>query len=454
MFESLPYGGLAYGWIPFTIVLIFCLLFSIIYVLYHRASRPKYTGSAVITILGLFFALVSSLLVPLDVFLVSYMKNTDGSWKAWAETEEDRDTIKNSILYCYYFCYSVVLVFCFLLFPATFFFHSVPADQDEEEPSCGAKLCKSIKFTFVSLLLFSFLVVGGIFIPFNGMPPSNETSWEKIEWFFYELDANKGEDLLVFILNVVNLIGMIILIIYTGFGLSSFPWGILAGRRNVDAERSSLQISIQELESQINEIRVRNGNNSIPRFEQSQLDRLEQQVRLLQREEKDLEQRARNIINRCKLLCMPCRILIGILFTGFGFIIFLSLLLENIDKAIHSEGPYSGYTLVNGTIPNPLDVVLVLTQNIFPLDYILYTALILFLVLSSMKGIKSVGIRFFCVSLYKISLMYIIMALNVIMFSLVPNYTMFGNQHYRHNTTDNTTVVERCGATSFPEKKG
>ncbi len=28
----------------------------------------------------------------------------------------------------------------------------------------------------------------------------------------------------------------------------------------------------------------------------------------------------------------PCRILIGILFTGFGFIIFLSLLLENIDK--------------------------------------------------------------------------------------------------------------------------
>ena len=23
------------------------------------------------------------------------------------------------------------------------------------------------------------------------MPPSNETNWEKIEWFFYELDANK-----------------------------------------------------------------------------------------------------------------------------------------------------------------------------------------------------------------------------------------------------------------------
>ena len=50
-------------------------------------------------------------------------------------------------------------------------------------------------------------------------------------------------------------------------------------------------------------------------------------------------------------------------------------------KAMNSEGPYSGYTLVNGTIPNPLDVVLVLTQNIFPLDYILYTALVIQLLL-------------------------------------------------------------------------
>jgi hypothetical protein len=31
--------------------------------------------------------------------------------------------------------------------------------------------------------------------------------------------------------------------------------------------------------------------------------------------------------------------------------------------------------------------------------------------------------------------MYIIMALNVVMFSLVPDYTMFGNQHFQHNAT-------------------
>ena len=35
-------------------------------------------------------------------------------------------------------------------------------------------------------------------------------------------------------------------------------------------------------------------------FEQSQIDRLEQQIRLLKREQRDLEQRARSLVNRCK----------------------------------------------------------------------------------------------------------------------------------------------------------
>ena len=34
-----------------------------------------------------------------------------------------------------------------------------------------------------------------------------------------------------------------------------------------------------------------------------------------------------------------------------------------------------------------------------------------------------------------LSLMYIIMALNIVMFALVPDYTMFGNQHFQHNIT-------------------
>jgi hypothetical protein len=55
----------------------------------------------------------------------------------------------------------------------------------------------------------------------------------------------------------------------------------------------------------------------------------------------------------------------------------------------------------NGTLPNPIDIVLVWAQNVFPLDYILYSSIILFLVFCSVSGVKDLGIRcsFLCLPL-------------------------------------------------------
>jgi hypothetical protein len=97
-----------------------------------------------------------------------------------------------------------------------------------------------------------------------GTPPGNATDWEKFEWFIEEMEANKGEDLLLFILNVINIIGeltkigyaletsgsafnsqlcvsvtlkhllslgMVLLICYTGYGLSALPCGYIWSRR-------------------------------------------------------------------------------------------------------------------------------------------------------------------------------------------------------------------------------
>ena len=65
------------------------------------------------------------------------------------------------------------------------------------------------------------------------------------------------------------------------------------------------------------------------------------------------------------------QIITGMMFFLLGLLIFLSLILNNIDKAIHSSAQ-KGYILNNGTLPNPMDMVLVFLQNTFPLDYILY----------------------------------------------------------------------------------
>lgn len=469
--DSLPHGVVAAGWIPFTAVTVLALIFSTLYVLWYRSSKEdEYApGASAIAILGLCTTLLTLALVPVDVFLISYMKNDNGTFKLWAQDPSVRDSLKDSILYAYYACYSVILTFAFLIIPANFFYHGATSEDEQDEPSVSTKLCRSFKFTLLFLLLFSGLIIAGIFLPFRDSPPSNGTQWQRFEWYLEELEANKGEDLLVFLLNVLNLIGMILLTIYAGYGLSSLPCGMIRGQRTVGTDVDNVETQIEELEKQIKEIKDRFAQGTVPRFEQSQIERLEQQVRLLSRTHRDLNQAARSAVNRCQTILRPFQLILGVIFSMFGFLIFLSLLLTNTDKAIHASA-LSGYTLHNSSLPNPMDMLLVASQAVFPLDYLLYCTLVLFLLACSMSGLTNIGIRFCWLTVYKIrawktpprgllllvnSLIYIILALNVVMFSLIPDYTMFGNQKYVANATDgtNTTVVLRCSDNHFSQEK-
>jgi len=143
-----------------------------------------------------------------------------------------------------------------------------------------------------------------------------------------------------------------------------------------------------------------------------------------------------------------------------GLLIFVSILLTNIDKAIHCKDAKSGYVLKNGTLPNPTDMLLVYAQVAFPLDYIIYTGIVLFFVISSVFGVKQIGIKFVWLSLYKIkahgtkpqalalmslTLTLILLSLNIVLFTIAPDYTMYGSQHFVQNSTEtNTTTVLHC----------
>ena len=280
--------------------------------------------------------------------------------------------------YTYYTVYSVILFLSFLVIPSNYFSHGLDTglDEDDVEPTLGQKICHSVKFTLISVFVFSILIVLGIFLPFNGSPPSNATDWQKFEWFFDELEANKGQDLLLFLLNTLNLIGVVLLILYTGYGLSSLPCGLIRPSQGARTQRTAVENQIAEIENSIAEIEGRYEGGTVPRFEESQLERLEQQRRLLEREHRDLEQRTRSFLSRCQLLMRPFQMVFGVIFSMFGFLIFLSLLLTNVDKAINSGGLYTGFTLQNSTLPNPVDLLLVCAQQIFPMDYILYTLMV------------------------------------------------------------------------------
>lgn len=97
-------------------------------------------------------------------------------------------------------------------------------------------------------------MVAGIFLPFEGSPPSNTTDWQKFVWFFDELEANHGQDLLLFLLNSLNIIGVCLLVVYTGTGLSALPSTLLRRGTGARARRGSVQRQLAQLEASVTEI--------------------------------------------------------------------------------------------------------------------------------------------------------------------------------------------------------
>ena len=472
-------GYLLGGWVPFTVATVLSLSFSTCYILWFRSTRSQDRSkmSTSVAILALTITLMAGALVPVDVFLVSNMKNSNGSFKEWAEDPEVRKGIVDQIMTAYYVFYGIIMGFIFLILPMNFFYHAVGDyededderfyDQDQPEESTGRRLCRAFKYTLASLFLFGLLVLLGLFLPYNNDNPTwvqrSATSYPILDEIVEEQDTGRGENLILFLTNVLNVIGMFLLILYTAYGMSVLPCGMVIGSDTVHTERTAVNREIAEVEAQIQQLKEEfaGREDAMNDIDKTRLDRLERELRLLNRNRHNLEQSAKSFINRCVLVCRPFQLMFGAFFTLFGFMIFLSLLLTSIDKAINSMGPKSGYVLKNATLPNPVDTLLVYAQSVFPLDYIIYSGMILFFVFSSMSGIKNVGIRFMWLSVYKIragktkpqaillmcmNLMFILLALNVVMFSVVPDYTTYGSQRF---IRDN--VTEECNHLEAPE---
>lgn len=216
-------------------------------------------------------------------------------------------------------------------------------------------------------------------------------------------------------MNVLNTVGIILLVIYTGYGMSTFPLGLIKGQRSVHTDRSDMMTEINDLEEQVQALKedYEGRAEAWTSIDQERLERLEQRLRLLRRSEQELNNRSRSCLNRIVLCCRPfqvgldvneglirrlissflIQVVFGFVFASFGGLIFISLLLISIDKAINGTGPETGFILMNSTLPQPMDTLLVYAQVIFPLDYIIYALMIMYFIFCTMSGVKHIGIR-------------------------------------------------------------
>jgi len=162
-------------------------------------------------------------------------------------------------------------------------------------------------------------------------------------------------------------------------------------------------------------------------------------------------------INSLKVILRPFGIIFGAIFFLVSLLIAVSIFLTLIDRLINHIGCGigCGFILSHSGIFNPLDRLLVLLSNVFPLDYILLLLIILYLYMATLNGIVYWGIRLCCIKLYSfkeqrtapqglliasIFLMTSLLAIENQILTIAPSYALFGSQKF---VTENKTVP--CG---------
>jgi len=161
----------------------------------------------------------------------------------------------------------------------------------------------------------------------------------------------------------------------------------------------------------------------------------------------------------------PFVFLFGFIFIMISALIVTSIILTNIDKAVNSGnfcGAQCGFVLAYPKIFNPLDTLFTILARFFPLDYVLVGSMILYIFISTLSGIVRIGIRFLWIKLYTIRkhgtapqglllatiiLMLAVLALNMELTTLSPQYASFGSQVFLNSTSGK---VESCSLEAPP----
>ncbi|NXI84503.1 LMBD1 protein, partial [Rhipidura dahli] len=430
------------GWCLFGLALLVILIFCWVYVRKYQSRRESEVISTITAIFALAVALITSALLPVDIFLVSYMKNQNGTFKVWADANVSRQ-IEDTVLYGYYTLYSIILFCVFLWIPFVYFYYE---EKEDDDGNTCSQVKTALKYTLGFITICAVLLLIGAFVPLDIPNKKNSTEWEKVKLLFEEFGSSRNLTALSFSISSLTVIGMLAAITYTAYGMSALPLNLIKGTTSASYERLENTEDIEEVEQHLLRIKskCRDGRPLSSRDRRT-LQQLEERLRTLRRRERHLESIEKSWWTKFCEAIRPLKIVWGVFFIMVALLFTVSLFLSNLDKALHSAGFDSGFIILGTNLTNPLNMLLPVLQRVFPLDYILITTIVMYFIFTSMAGIRNMGIWFFWIRLYKIRrgktrpqallflcmiLLLIVLHTSYMIYSLAPQYVMYGSQKY------------------------
>ncbi|KAG5266976.1 hypothetical protein AALO_G00238400 [Alosa alosa] len=434
----------ALGWSIFAIVLLVILAFCWVYIRKYQSRRESEVVSTITAICALAVALITSALLPVDIFLVSFMKFPNGTYKDWAANNETRGQIEDTVLYGYYTLYSITLFCVFLWIPFVYFYYE---EKDDDNINKCSQVKNALKYTIGFIIICAVLLLIGAFIPLHPPPnQQNATQWDKMQYLVEEF-GNHGLAALSFSISSLTLIGMLAVITYTAYGMSVLPLNLIKGTRSVVYERLENTEDIEDIEQQIEKLKSKcEDGRPLATRDRRNLQDLRPSCKCSNAAAATWRSPSGTAAPRSAAPCARSRFCWEFSSSWWHCCLpWRCSFLSNLDKALHSAGISSGFVVFGTNLTNPLNELLLALQPVFPLDYILITIITMYFVFTSMAGIRNMGIWFFWVRLYKIRpkrtrpqallflcmiLLLIVLHTSYMIYSLAPQYVMYGSQKY------------------------
>lgn len=438
------------------------LLFSSIFAKRYLDRRDTTCGTAMTCIGALATALFCLLIIPVDIYTVSsgiLPNGLQGNPGLLSDTSA-------VLQYIYTGLYIVLCLFAFLLLPFFYFYY----EEEDNSGDTRKQACSALKYTLGFLFAFLILLALGIILKTDRSDSADSIIARLAEGF------TVADSILYFVVGTLTVLGMLFFMFYGAYGLAVMPAFMFRPIDNSDpgyvrigktnrgrgGARGSASAATHKERIRFLKSKYDLSDRVWTKKDKEELNRHERamkRIRVMKRRHEEVgvtpPGSAAGNPNACADKCwnclLPFRLAFGVIFFLLSWFIIVSLLLATIDRLLHSEcGPACGYILETATIPNPMDIALRFFSNIFPVDYILFTVLMMYLFLASLFGIVELGVWFLWVSMFKMNVTetpsngmcmaiwiasFMVLSLSQQAYNLMPYYTTYGDQFLVVNGT-------------------
>ncbi|RAL01508.1 putative LMBR1 domain protein [Aspergillus ibericus CBS 121593] len=442
-------------WAIYAIVVAVLVMVASVFIYTYQTPRDRSSAVTFTCIIAITSLLATVLLLPVDVALISSTTSPMlGQRKAWA-TQEEVDKIVSLLTVVYYLLYSLDAFLCLLAIPFVYFWYE---EYDEVAVETGGqpaakRLWTAFKYTLSFFGIVVVLLIVGFLVPVSTAKDSKDSDFLR-----KPLSENRGDRVLAFTLGILITLGLFLYVLYTSTGLALLPMRMIRVAPSVSnmtwKATTAAQLEANRERQRQLEGRCRGDPALLSSKERRELDTLVRDERTLIRRQRLAEEAGDEVRSRLMRTWLmvtaffrPFKLLGGIALLLIALMIWISMLLTAIDKARNSFCKQRcGYVLGHINVFNPLDWAFVQSAKVFPVDYLIFTMLVLLLFGSSVIGISTIGIRFLWVRIFRVRqghtspqalllttamLMLTILALDYSIPMLVaPQYATFGPQTF------------------------